>query len=100
MKLQMYNAVEVRMDDQQVPERFFNGNVAMGTRRQGEQKGRFKNTLKNSLKPLQANSGTWNDSADNKQAKRRAVKTGSAIFKANRIFIAKAKMAAHKSKLP
>ncbi|VDL88732.1 unnamed protein product [Schistocephalus solidus] len=90
----------VRMDDERLPKRLFYGDVATGSRRQGGQKRRYKDTLKTSLKQLQINSATWEDLAQDRPAWRRSVKTGSAIYEANRIAAAKAKRAARKSPAP
>ncbi|VDM04172.1 unnamed protein product [Schistocephalus solidus] len=57
-------------------------------------------TLKKSLKQLQINSATWEDLTQDRPAWRRSVKTGSAIYEANRIAAAKAKRAARKSPVP
>ncbi|VDL98256.1 unnamed protein product [Schistocephalus solidus] len=51
----------------------------------------YKNTLKTSLKQLQINPPTWEDLARNRPACRRTVKTGAAIYEANRIAAAKTK---------
>nr|VZI41277.1 unnamed protein product [Spirometra erinaceieuropaei] len=45
----------VRMDDERLPKRLVNGDVATGSRRQGGQIRRYKNILKSSLKRLQIN---------------------------------------------
>nr|VZI30406.1 unnamed protein product [Spirometra erinaceieuropaei] len=71
----------VRMDDERLPKRLFYGDVATGSHRQGGQIRRYKDTLKSSLKRL------------------RTVKTGAAIYEANRIAAAKAKREARKSQL-
>nr|VZI17670.1 unnamed protein product [Spirometra erinaceieuropaei] len=42
----------VRMDDERLPKRLFYGDVATGSRRQGGQIHRYKDTLKSSLKPV------------------------------------------------
>nr|VZI30773.1 unnamed protein product [Spirometra erinaceieuropaei] len=68
----------VRMDDERLPKRLFYGDVAAGSRRQGGQIRRYKDTLKSSL---------------------RTVKTGAAIYEANRIAADKAKREARKSQL-
>nr|VZI00949.1 unnamed protein product [Spirometra erinaceieuropaei] len=51
----------VRMDDERLPKRLFNGDVATGSRRQGGQICRYKGTLKSSLKRLQINQTNWED---------------------------------------
>ncbi|VDL97822.1 unnamed protein product [Schistocephalus solidus] len=61
------------------------GDVSTGARRQGGQKRHYKDTLKKSLKQLQIYSATWKDLAQDRPARRRSVKTGAAIYEANRI---------------
>ncbi|VDL89796.1 unnamed protein product [Schistocephalus solidus] len=90
----------VRMDDERLPNRLFYGDVATGARQQGGQKRRYKDTLNKSLKQLQINSVTWEDLVQDRPAWRRSVKTGSAIYEANRIAADKAKRAAGKSPEP
>ncbi|VDL88474.1 unnamed protein product [Schistocephalus solidus] len=55
-------------------------------------------TLKKSLKQLQINPVTWEDLTQDRLARRRSVKTGSAIYEAKRIATAKAKRAARNSR--
>nr|VZI07184.1 unnamed protein product [Spirometra erinaceieuropaei] len=76
----------VRMDDEQLLKRLFYEDVATGSRRQGGQIRRYKDTIKSSLKRLQINTA-------------KTVKTGAAIYEANRIAAAKAKREARKSQL-
>nr|VZI16997.1 unnamed protein product [Spirometra erinaceieuropaei] len=89
----------VRMDDERLPKRLFYGDVATGSRRQGGQIRRYKDTLKSSLKRLQINPNNWEELARDRPAWRRTVKTGAAIYEANRIAAAKAKREARKSQL-
>ncbi|VDL91098.1 unnamed protein product [Schistocephalus solidus] len=72
----------------------------MGSRRQGGQVRRYKDTLKTSLKQLQINTESWEDLARKRSAWRRTVKAGAAIYEANRINAAKTKRAARKSPAP
>ncbi|VDM02920.1 unnamed protein product [Schistocephalus solidus] len=88
------------MNDEQLPKRIFYGDGATGARRQGGQKRHYKDTLKKSLKQLQINPATWEVLVQDRSAWRRSVKTGSAIYEANRITAAKAKRAARKSPAP
>ncbi|VDL97706.1 unnamed protein product, partial [Schistocephalus solidus] len=60
----------------------------------------FLDSLKTYLKQLQINPVTWEKLARNRPAWRRTVKTGAAIFKANRIAAAMTKRAARKSPAP
>nr|VZI36610.1 unnamed protein product [Spirometra erinaceieuropaei] len=53
----------VRMDDERLPKRLFYGDVATGSRRQGGQIRRYKDTLKSSLKCLQINPTNWEELA-------------------------------------
>nr|VZI02596.1 unnamed protein product [Spirometra erinaceieuropaei] len=89
----------VRMDDERLPKRLFYGDVATGSRRQGGQIHRYKDTLRSSLKCLQINPTNWEELALDQPTWRRRVKTGAAIYEANRIAAAKAKREARKSKL-
>ncbi|BHF76314.1 hypothetical protein SprV_0501941200 [Sparganum proliferum] len=89
----------VRMDDERLPKRLFYGDVATGSRRQGGQIRRYKDTLKSSLKRLQINPTNWEELELDRPTWRRAVKTGAAIYEANRIAAAKVKREARKSQL-
>nr|VZI18221.1 unnamed protein product [Spirometra erinaceieuropaei] len=77
----------------------FYGDVATGSRRQGGQIRRYKDTLKSSLKRLQINPTNWEELALDRPTWGRTVKTGAAIYEANRIGAAKAKREARKSQL-
>ncbi|VDL99129.1 unnamed protein product [Schistocephalus solidus] len=90
----------VRMDDERQPRRLFYGDVTTGARRQGDPKRYYKDTLMKSLKQLQINLGNREDLAMDIPAWRRFVKTGAAIYEANRITAAKAKIAPSKSPAP
>nr|VZI20805.1 unnamed protein product [Spirometra erinaceieuropaei] len=89
----------VRMDDERLPKRLFYGDVARGFRRQGGQIRRYRDTLKSSLKRLQINPTYWEELAHDRPTWRRTVRTGAAIYEANRIAAAKAKREARKSQL-
>ncbi|VDM01803.1 unnamed protein product [Schistocephalus solidus] len=56
------------MDDEQLPKRLFYGDVTTGARRQGGQKRRYEDALKNSLKQMQINPATWEDLAQDRSA--------------------------------
>ncbi|BHF85664.1 hypothetical protein SprV_1002883600 [Sparganum proliferum] len=88
-----------RMDDERLPKRLFYGDVATGSRRQGGQIRRYKDTLMSSLKRLQLNPTHWNELALDRPTWRRTVKTGAAIYEANRIAAAKVKREARKSQI-
>nr|VZI47380.1 unnamed protein product [Spirometra erinaceieuropaei] len=87
------------MDDERLPKRLFYEDVATGSRRQGGQIRRYKDTLKSSLKCLQINPTNWEELALDRPTWRRTVKTGAAIYEANRIAAAKAKREACKSQI-
>nr|VZI20393.1 unnamed protein product [Spirometra erinaceieuropaei] len=89
----------VRMDDERLPRRLFYGDVATGSRRQGGQIRRYKDTLKSSLRRLQINPTNWEGLARDLPTWRRTVETGAAIYEANRIAASKAKREARKSQL-
>nr|VZH94462.1 unnamed protein product [Spirometra erinaceieuropaei] len=73
----------VRMDEERLPKRLFYG----------------VDTLKSSLKHLQINTTTWEELTRDRPTWRRKVKTGAAIYEANRIAAAKVKREARKSQL-
>nr|VZI03355.1 unnamed protein product [Spirometra erinaceieuropaei] len=85
----------VRMDDERLPKRLFYGDVATGSRRQGGQIRRYKDTLKG----LQISPTNWEEHELDQPTWRRTVKTGAAIYETNRIAAAKAKREARKSQL-
>nr|VZI48646.1 unnamed protein product [Spirometra erinaceieuropaei] len=89
-----------RMNNERLPNRLCFGDVATGSRRQGGQIRRYKDTLKSSLKRLQINPTNWDELAIDRPTWRRTVKTGAAIYEANRIAAAKAKRETRKSQLP
>nr|VZI27973.1 unnamed protein product [Spirometra erinaceieuropaei] len=89
----------VRMDDERLPKRLFYGDVAAGSRRQGGQIRRYKDTLKSSLKRLQINPTNWEELACDRPTWRRTVRTGAAIYEDDRIAAAKVKREARKSQL-
>ncbi|BHF65234.1 hypothetical protein SprV_0200824400 [Sparganum proliferum] len=74
----------VRMDDERLLKRLFYGDVATGSRRQGGQIRRYKDTLNSSLKRLQINPNNREELALDRP-NWRTVKTGAAIYEANRI---------------
>nr|VZI35616.1 unnamed protein product [Spirometra erinaceieuropaei] len=63
--------------------------IATGSRRQGGQIRRYKNTLKSALKRQQINPPNWEDLARDRPTWRRTVTTGAAIHETNRIDAAK-----------
>ncbi|BHF78098.1 hypothetical protein SprV_0602120800 [Sparganum proliferum] len=94
-----WSGLLVRMDDERLPKRLFYGDVATGSRRQGRPIRRYKDTLKSSLKLLQINPTNWEELALDRPTWRRTVKTGGAIYEANRIADAKVKRKARKSQV-
>ncbi|BHF58937.1 hypothetical protein SprV_0100189200 [Sparganum proliferum] len=89
----------VRMDDERLPKRLFYGDVATGSRRQGGQIRRYKDTVKSSQRRLQINPTNWKDLALDPPTRRRTVKTGAVIYESNRIAAAKVKREARKSQV-
>ncbi|BHF64392.1 hypothetical protein SprV_0200739500 [Sparganum proliferum] len=79
------------MDDERLPKGLFYGDVAAGSRRQGGQVRRYKDTPKTSLRREQIDPAKREDLARDRPTWRRAVKTGAAIYEATRITAAKAK---------
>nr|VZI38796.1 unnamed protein product [Spirometra erinaceieuropaei] len=86
-------------DDGKLPKRFFHGDVAVESRRQGGQSSRYTDTLKTSLKRLHINSAKWKDLARDRPTWKRTVKASTAVLEANHITAAKAKREARKSQL-
>nr|VZI09500.1 unnamed protein product [Spirometra erinaceieuropaei] len=88
------------------PERFtqmvrqlHDGDVATGSRRQGGQIRRYKDTLKSALKRLKINRTDWEELALDRPTWSRIVKTGTAIYEANLVAAAKVKREARKSQI-
>ncbi|BHF66009.1 hypothetical protein SprV_0200902300 [Sparganum proliferum] len=77
------------MDDERLPKRLFYGDVATGSRHQGRPIRRYQDTLNSSLKRLKINPTNWEELALDRPTWRRTVKTGAAIYEANRIAAAK-----------
>ncbi|BHF72288.1 hypothetical protein SprV_0401535200 [Sparganum proliferum] len=94
-----WNGHLVRMDDERLPKRLFYEEVARGSRRQGSQIRRYKDTLKSSLKRLQINPTKWEELALDRPTWRGSVKTDAAIYEANRTAAAKVKHEARKVQL-
>nr|VZI37264.1 unnamed protein product [Spirometra erinaceieuropaei] len=88
----------VRMDYARLPKRLFYGDIAAGSRRQGRQIRRYKDTLKSSLKRLQINPTNLEDLAHDRATWRRTVKTGAVMYEDNRIAATKVKREARKSR--
>ncbi|BHF69440.1 hypothetical protein SprV_0301248400 [Sparganum proliferum] len=89
----------MRMDDERLPKRLFYRDIARSSRRQGGQIRRYMDTLRSFLKRLQINPTNWEELAHDRPTWRRTVKTGAAIYEANRITAAKVKREARKSQL-
>nr|VZH98189.1 unnamed protein product [Spirometra erinaceieuropaei] len=87
------------MDDEQLPKRLFHGDVVTGSRRQGGQVRRYKDTLKTSLKRLQINPTNLEDLTRDRPIWRRTVKAGTSIYEANPITSAETKREILKSQL-
>ncbi|BHF61989.1 hypothetical protein SprV_0100497000 [Sparganum proliferum] len=87
------------MDDERLPKRLFYGDVSTGSRRQGGQIRRYKDTLKSSLKRLQINPSSCEGITHNRPTWRRTIKTGTAFYEANRIAAAIVERKVRKSQL-
>ncbi|BHF85898.1 hypothetical protein SprV_1002907300 [Sparganum proliferum] len=85
------------MDLERLPKRLFYEDVATGSRRQGGQIRRYKETLKSSLMRLHINPTNWEELALDRPTWRRTVKTGAAIYEFNSIADSKVKHEARKS---
>nr|VZI25709.1 unnamed protein product [Spirometra erinaceieuropaei] len=79
------------MDDQRLAKRLFYGDVTTGSRSQGGQVRRHKDTLKTSPRGLQIDPADWADLARDRPTWRRTVKTSAGIYGANRITAAEVK---------
>ncbi|VDL91635.1 unnamed protein product [Schistocephalus solidus] len=86
----------VRMDDECVPKLLFYGDVATSAHRYEGQKRHFEKISE----ATSNQSATWKYLSQDRPARRRSVKTGSAIYEDNRIAAAKAKRATCKSQPP
>ncbi|BHF67572.1 hypothetical protein SprV_0301059900 [Sparganum proliferum] len=71
----------------------------MGSRRQGSQIRRYKDTLKISLKRLQISPANWEDLTRDRPTLKKTLKSGAAIYEANRIAVVKARREARKYQL-
>nr|VZI29457.1 unnamed protein product [Spirometra erinaceieuropaei] len=89
----------VSMDDELLPKRLFYGDVATGSCLQGGQIRRYKDTLKSSLKRMQINPTNREALTFDRPTWRSTVKTGAAIYAANRIVAPQVKREARKSQL-
>ncbi|BHF73302.1 hypothetical protein SprV_0401638300 [Sparganum proliferum] len=90
----------MRMHDQRLPKRLFDGDIATDSHRQGDQVKPYKDTVKASLRRLQIDPANWEDLARNPPSWWRTVKTDTGICESNRITAAKAKRDDRKSQLP
>ncbi|BHF67575.1 hypothetical protein SprV_0301060200 [Sparganum proliferum] len=63
----------------------------MGSRRQGGQIRRYKDTLKASMKRVQISPANWEDLTRDRPTLKKTVKKGAAIYEANRTTVVKAK---------
>ncbi|VDL91722.1 unnamed protein product [Schistocephalus solidus] len=88
------------MDDESLPKGLFYEDVTTGSRQQEGHVRRYKYTLKTSLKQLLINRTNWEDLARNRLAWRKMVKTGAAIYEANRIAATEAKRETRKLSAP
>nr|VZI47788.1 unnamed protein product [Spirometra erinaceieuropaei] len=79
------------MDDERLPKRPFYGDVARGSRRQGDQIRLYKDTLKSSLKRPQTNPTKWEQLVLDRSTWSRRLKTDAAIYEVNRIAATKVK---------
>nr|VZI49545.1 unnamed protein product [Spirometra erinaceieuropaei] len=89
----------VRMDEARLTKRLFSGDVATRSHRPAGPICRYKDTLNFSRKRLQINPTNWEELAHDRPTWRRTVKTGAAIYEANRVAAAKVKREARKSQL-
>nr|VZI02528.1 unnamed protein product [Spirometra erinaceieuropaei] len=84
------------MSDEQLPERLFYGDVAMGASRQGSQTSRYMDTQINAQSAYKPNRNRRSPPRD-RSAWRRVMKIGATVYEANRLFAVGTRGAIHKS---
>ena len=86
------------MSDERLPRKLLFGRLQQGKRSQGGQKKRFKDTLKASLKAINISYNTWEQSAQDRAARRSAVHKGAKACKTNRTAVAEESRWARKNR--
>ena len=89
----------VRLDDSRIPKQLFFGEIALGKRRIGRPKLRFKDVLKYSLQKVSIPFGDFEALASDRLSWRTSIKKGVADFERNRIAHQQLKRAARKGTL-
>ena len=79
----------VRMPDQRLPKQILYGELWEGRRSVGEQKKRYKDSLKSTLRELQIDTDTWKNEAQDRSTWRQALHDGLLTAEENRIQKAK-----------
>ena len=74
-----------RMPDERLPKRLLYGELSEGKRSLGDQRKRYKDTLKASLESCGINSNTWEEMAQDRPTWHNAVSTGVSSFEAKRV---------------
>ena len=86
-----------RISVERLPKRFLYGELQTGVRCHGDQKKRFKDTLKASMKDIGVDHNSWETLAQDRSAWRNAIHKGAAAYEQQRIETAKTKRAARKA---
>ena len=74
-----------RMNDNQLPKQIFYSELSSGVRNKGEQRKRYKDTLKQTLKLTGIDAETWHELAEDRTAWRKAVEKGVRSFEDDRV---------------
>jgi hypothetical protein len=88
----------VRMPDNRLPKILLYGEMRIGTRSQGGQKKRYKDSLKTSLKAFDINHTTWEDAAQDRATWRSIVKKGATTCEGMRNAAAQQRRLARKTR--
>ena len=75
----------LRMDDTRLPKIMLFGELAIGTRPRGRPKLRYRDQLKSTLVAADIDHGSWEETARDRTAWRRAIRDGASTIENNRI---------------
>ena len=70
----------IRMPDERLPKKVFYGELQKGTRSQGGQKKRYKDTIKATLKDFDIQIGSWEHTAQERSKWRGLINKGAAVY--------------------
>ena len=89
----------IRMSDEQLPKKFFYGELQEGNRSQDGQKKRYKDTLKDPLNDFDITTGSWEQTAQERSKWRGLIYKGAAFYEKRRICEAERKRREHKANI-